>query len=308
MDTCLYLIFFILSLQSTTINSLLPCTQCPTDCCPIGPFETLEDPDSTPCCEPCAGTWPFFSCCNQEENPADFIICRPLPVPSSCKFCIWDAFIEGKNIKQCRLNEPGRRCPSLDINIYELESICIPGIINKKKRFLDNMNKFLCLVYGHGASKEAMKALELIYDEMHYEWDSMLMFIAHALHNTCGFKYLTNRYDCEKIYKSRGLLMITEWTNYNICNQLDHTKKWTECPERMGDLSRDAICVTIKFWKKLIRRCAHTYCGTLKALNPEEIRPEAWRVKEWRLRLENRKELYRCLCEFFGCKVLMGSC
>lgn len=302
-----FLALFICQLRSTPVISLVPCETTPKGCCPIGPNDVINSSESDPCCSSCEGTWPFFKCCNKDENSADFICCKPLRVPDSCHFRIFNAFTDGKDLTKCREEFYGRNCDIIIVGVFEQKK-CNPGLKKptKKEEFIRCFVKFVECYYGV-ENKAAKKVACLVYDELHSHEASMYMFLAHALFNTSGFKFLTNWNDPEQTFKSRGLLQIRESYNYKRLDKINKTHRWVEHPEALATLSDSAIIATIRFWKYLTK-CEGTFCDTICALNPEESHPGSLSNETLRKRLENRKRVYKVLCQFFGVKCYMGKC
>lgn len=287
---------------STTIE-IPECHVVGENCCEV--YFSDDSFESKACCNNCASDKSGNTCCGKAGSggPTRKQKCKPFPVPKSCCFECFDATAQGRHIVKC----PSFReeCFKACIKLHsEQKTIHVPS---RHDRFICKLCKFIECTYKIPCSERTRFAIELIYKELHHDLNNLLIFIAHALFNTDGFRFLTNWCDSRNdIYKSRGLLMITDEKNYRKLDSF--SKGWLRHPNRLGQLTKEAICVTLKFWKWLIRENCNTYCSTLIALNPMEVQHNAHHNAELMKRLYNRKKLYVELCIFFGQKPRLGKC
>ncbi|KAF7682688.1 Spore wall protein 25 [Astathelohania contejeani] len=149
--------------------------------------------------------------------------------------------------------------------------------------------------------------LLIIYNHFIGRYNELVLFTATALHNTSNFKCLNGTKDgYDDNYFPRGLLMIKGRNNYEMLDRLNESQ-FVLYPEKLANLDKISVQCTLNFWdwiihsgKKINTGFKVTFSSVLQCLKPLEADPINLSDPVIRERLENRKEIYRVLCQMLN--------
>lgn len=235
-----------------------------------------------------------------------FMVYKKQPVPRCCEFTITNQFYSGRLLNKYKTESLNQT--EVDEKVPEFKIKRIKTDLLKKKDdsgdvFVRKIRKFLKIYYSlENETVLLNKILKMIYKRLHNNFNSLIIFMSHAIFNTSGFKYLVNvNDDSECCYKSRGLLQITGEANYKILDNISKTSHWSNYPGDLGYLSVEAVNATLIFWKYYVFTEKNmTFETTLEILNPEEARKFALLDKNLEERYLNRYWVYKTLIRIFG--------
>ncbi|KAM0686480.1 hypothetical protein COBT_002294 [Conglomerata obtusa] len=246
---------------------------------------------------------PRRTCVTKKYEETPLKKCAEVVIPRFAKVTFFDARIDGENAKKNRerYSIPRKNRHKLEMYKHDDEGIdLLENGYNPRKNFVFEIQKFIFRQFNHGCDENTIHAIGFIYDVLGSNMHELILFMANAMFNTCGFKFLTNFNDtCNGCFKSRGLLMITGECNYKKLCDISRTMKWLKRPELLGYLTQDAVYATLMFWKQLLYNCELNFYAVLQRLNPQEARRDAQGSKELVMRYQNRKLIYDLLCNHF---------
>ncbi|KAK1347775.1 hypothetical protein CWI37_1020p0010 [Hamiltosporidium tvaerminnensis] len=235
-----------------------------------------------------------------------------------CKGCSLfesgDAYETGYFSKESRTKNTETDKIHERINAKRMHDIDLFRLLSNKLFFIYDVLSFLGASYDihrrpHG-ELSITTALRIIYEEMYFKYNEMILFLAHALHNTGNFRHFVNEKDTASgKYKSRGLLQIRGEQNYKLLNEISqniHTN-FEEYPEELGKCDSNAIKVTIGFWNLKVEEWkAKNPCkifgfkASMDILRPIESSTRSRETARYEERYNARLKLYANLSDFFG--------
>jgi hypothetical protein len=167
--------------------------------------------------------------------------------------------------------------------IYDLlpacREICLPGITNlSKKQYIEIVRAIICneskySYEGDGGSYERFieGTLSLLYEECNSRPYELAAITATVLHNTSYFSVLEAQWS-DDFYRSRGILQITFYSNYEKLSHLTHNRDYIRNPGILAHREVFASKDSIKFWKWLSKcYCEITFEIMMRLLKPEEV-------------------------------------
>ena len=123
---------------------------------------------------------------------------------------------------------------------------------------------------------EVGRALSVIHNVLRNNKRSLIIFTAHSIFSTDGFKKLESSLSQWGKWKSRGLIQLTTKANYQFLSRIIGDDYFLRNPAALATLSDEAVRASALYWKRMIRdnfRNAQnlSFWEVLAFLSPEEV-------------------------------------
>lgn len=114
--------------------------------------------------------------------------------------------------------------------------------------YVNLVKRYVNYKYNTEITQETEDALKLVYAELKDNNDSLSIFTAISIAVTKGFTVLSIGDETEDKFIARGLLMIKGLSNYKFLRTITGNCDWTNRPELLAQLTKDAVETTLKFY------------------------------------------------------------
>ncbi|ELQ75506.1 hypothetical protein THOM_1547 [Trachipleistophora hominis] len=208
--------------------------------------------------------------------------------------CIWDKTRcedTKEQVLPCivRYSSTAQKCKQTEIDIY-IKGVC-------------------CFLRANGCTptQEVCELIRLMFAFFKGDVRRTTILLAHCIHNTSGFKYLTGADESAQVgaYISRGILQIRGKENYRLADQNGF---FLRCPSRMAALDSMANEGALNVYAAVVKVDDQlTFIDSWVALNPLEVQGTNYQLPYFQKIIIGRLNVYLALCQTLGLPVYLGS-